>query len=130
MAKQERPQTYAEITPDIIQDWKAQTGYDELTVVNIKTKPAPPVPDGEPQPEKDLAKYARYVVIPPTRSVMDALGQHSINKNVAASNKLLIANCILGGDMAILEQDGTVYGLVLDAINKLGRDKVVELKNI
>lgn len=121
-----KPQTYAEITAEDIQGWKAKTGHENLKLVEIELEKA--VMEGEK--EISPAKFARFICVPPTRTVMDALGQHQQTKNIAASNKLLIANCVLGGDFDIMEREGGVYGLLLAEISALSRKHDAVVKNI
>ena len=98
----EKVQRYADITAAHIQDWKARHGADGLSEVLVTI---------------DDNTTARFVICKPGRTVMDAVAQHGISKNVAGSNKALISNCVLGGDMELLEKDGGVYGEVLKHIN-------------
>lgn len=92
---------YSEITPDHIRDWKARYGTDSLSEVSINL--------GE-------GKAAKFIIRKPNRSVMDAVAQHGITKNVTAANKVMINSCVLGGDMESLERDGGVYTALLKEI--------------
>lgn len=131
-----KPQTYAEITAEDIQGWKAKTGHDELELVSIEVKAAVTETVNDPDTGQDVkkeitpARVAQFICIPPTKTVMDALGQHQQSKNIAAANKLLIANCVLGGDLDIMERDGGVYGQLLSAINKLTVRKEADIKKV
>lgn len=124
-------QPFSAITPSDIQDWKARHGAEGLSEVTIK--PLPKVNYDEEGNETTIpgeGPEAKFVIKTPTRSVMDLTAQHGLNKNVTASNKVLINNCVLGGDMEIMERNGAVYSHLLNEINKLVVIKEVEVKKL
>jgi len=92
---------YSDITAEKITEWKARYGADSLSEVTVVT--------GED-------KSARFVIRKPNRSLMDAVAQHGISKNVTAANKVMINSCVLGGDMDDMERDGGVYTALLKEI--------------
>lgn len=105
---------YTDITPDQIQDWKAKHG-DVISEVAITTA------SGE---------IARFVVKPPNRHVMDAVASHAVKKDVAASNKAMLTNCVLGGDMDMIETDGGAYGALLGELRTLVEVQEVTVKKL
>ena len=120
-------QTFSDITPEMIQDWKAKHGEDSLCQIEVVVeKTENPIDQDKPVQEK----LARYIAKTPTRTVMDLVGQHGVNKDVVKGNKVLTANCILGGDMAILESNGGVYTAVLGELRKLVTTKEVRVKKL
>lgn len=114
---------FDEVTPEIIQDWKARFGDAEgcITQVNV---PITDTKDGEDGPQ------ARYFLCVPSRTVVDRVAEYGMNKELQQANKLLIANCVLGGDMDILERDGNVYEAVLNEIQKLRKSRVASVKKL
>jgi hypothetical protein len=123
--------TFADITPEDIQDMKARHGAEELSLVSIKPQPLM-VKDGD---GKETAapgdgKEAKFIIKTPGRTVLDVVGQYGLAKNVVASNKALISNCVLGGDMDVMEKDGGVYSALLAEINKLVKKKEVTVKKL
>jgi len=120
-------QKYSDITPEKIQDWKAKYGMDALQELTVVVKS-----DKKNVEDKEVVsqQLAKYIVRTPTRTVLDVVGQHGIDKDVAKSNKALIANCVLGGDMDVLEQDGGVYAAVLKQIQNLITTKEVSIKKL
>lgn len=104
---------YIDITPDQIQDLKAKHG--EIAEVEIKG---------------DAGQCARFIIKTPTRTVLDLVGQHGVKNDVFASNKVIISNCVLGGDMDMMEADGGVYAALLTEINRLIKTKEVKVKKL
>jgi len=98
-------QSYNDITPSLIQDWKAKFGPNSLREVTVDL------------PDEGL-EY-RFVLRKPGRGVMEAVATAGAKNDIAGSNKILIANCVLGGDMAAIENDAAVYLQVLDEIRQL-----------
>lgn len=98
---------YNAITPDQIRDWKAKYGANSLREVSIKVL------------EEESEEVSRFVLRKPGRSVMEAVAVAGAKNDIAGSNKILIANCVLGGDMAALENDAAVFLAVLDEIRQL-----------
>lgn len=94
-------QTFADITAEQIQDWKAKHGENSIHQATITT---------------DCGEY-NFIIRVPGRSVCQAVAK--ANSNAELQNKLLITNCLLGGDDYIFEQDGAVYLAVLDQIGLL-----------
>lgn len=116
---------FSEITPEMIQDWKAQKGADSLSQVDIKYC-AKKNEDGE-----DVkTKTASFIICTPTRTVMDVIAQHGLAKDVAKANKALISNCVLGGDMDAIEQDGGVYTSLLTKLNIKTTDYEASIKKL
>lgn len=101
-------------TEQDILDLKAKNG-DDLTMVNIK---------GEGGQE------ATFILIVPSRKVMDLVANYGQKKDVFGANKSLIANCVVAGDLAIMEKDGGVYAALLNEIRKLMKTKEVEVKKL
>lgn len=95
--------TYNDITPDQNQDWEAKYGKHRIIDLTVEV-------DG---------KEYNYVLRKPDRAVLEAMGKHAVAKNVELTNKTLIKNCVLGGDMEALDKDGSVYVEVLENLQKL-----------
>ncbi|QQV91582.1 hypothetical protein Peternella1_46 [Winogradskyella phage Peternella_1] len=94
---------FADITPEQNSQWEAKYGKHLLIDLEI---------------EVDGRTY-NYVLRKPDRAVLEAMGKHAVSKNVELTNKSLIKNCVLGGDMEALEKDGSVYVEVLEQLQKL-----------
>lgn len=105
---------FRDITPEILQDWKARHG-DRLQHITVETA------DG---------LTAQFVVRPPSRSVVDLVGQHGQSKRIVEANKVLTANCILGGDMELLEADGAVYAAIIEHIGAMMKKRAVSVKKL
>lgn len=96
--------TYQDITPDQNAQWEAQYGKNRIVDVEIETA---------------SGDTARFVLRKPNRNVMEAIGKPAAENNIAKVNQIFIANCVLGGDMESLDQDGDIYAEVLQLITKL-----------
>lgn len=101
---------FSEITPGHIINWKARYGINNLSEIEI----------GE----------SKFVVKKPNRIVLDLVGQHGNKGNVSDANKVLISNCVLGGDMDDLENDGGVYAGMLTELMKLLEKKTATVKKL
>lgn len=111
-----RPQRFSDITEDMIRDWKAKYGeyaLEELTVpLNADSS--------KPLEEQEDLVYARFIMAKPNRHTIMAISSNA--NNIAKSNEILLANCVLGGDMAAINQYGVVFGEMV----KWGREKMAE----
>jgi len=112
------PQKYADITTDHIKKWKQTKG--------VLTEEAIPLSD-EPN-----AKVAKFVVCKPTRNVLSAIIDYGKKEDVENVNKLLIANCVLGGDMEYLSEKGDtqIYLSMIEVLGKLLRPRVSKSKKL
>ncbi|WP_435135716.1 hypothetical protein [Formosa sp. A9] len=97
-------QKYSDITPEMNQEWEAKYGKTRLIDLEVQIS--------------DTETF-NFVLRKPDRPVLEAIGRHAANKDVAAANKTLINNCVLGGDMEALNKDGEVYLEVLEQLNLL-----------
>lgn len=73
---------------------------------------------------------SEFILAQPSRKVMDLLGHHGIKKDVIAANKVLVSNCVVAGDNALLESDGSVYTTILSEIRKLVATKEIKVKKL
>ncbi|MCZ2393416.1 MAG: hypothetical protein LC105_06150 [Chitinophagales bacterium] len=106
-----KPQTFREITPDQIRDWKAKFGEYALEEIAIPLNQY----GDEEITEEDIV-FARFVVCTPNRNVILAATKHSAN--IEKANQILIENCVLGGDMQTIEQYGAVYTKIIEWAEK------------
>ncbi|CDF80570.1 hypothetical protein BN863_28580 [Formosa agariphila KMM 3901] len=106
-------QKYTDITQDMNLQWEAKFGKKRISDLSIETS------DGE---------TVNFVIRKPDRQVLEAMGKHAAVKNVSATNKVLISNCVLGGDMEALEKDGEVYIEVLAQLNMLKQQAKATVK--
>lgn len=97
-------QKHSDITKDMNLDWEARYGKHRIIDLEVVLS------EGE--------SY-NFVLRKPDRAVLEAMAKHAANKDVAATNKSLINNCVLGGDMEALNKDGEVYLEVLNKLNLL-----------
>lgn len=115
-------QKFSEITKTQISDWKKTKG--KLKQISI------------PLDENDFdgkGETADFIICAPTRNVLSALAHHGQEKNIDKINELLIANCVLGGDMKYLDADNgdtAIFLSVLDEVGKLMEKKRVISKTL
>lgn len=110
---EQQAQRYADITADMIQGWKAKYGVDALMEYGVKVSDT---------------RTAKFVLKEPSQNVVVAIGDKKNDET--AANKILIANCILGGDMGDLENSASVYLTMLEQCNKLMNRKPVTVKKL
>jgi hypothetical protein len=106
---------YSEVTPDLIQEWKAKYGASNIFEAAVEST------DGENH---------NYIIRTPSRTVMDATAELGSKKDYKGANKVLISNCVLAGDDQALENDGGIYGALLEELAKLQRKKTVAVKKL
>lgn len=97
-------QKHSDITSDMNLEWEAKYGKSRIIDLEVKVS------------DKETFKF---VMRKPDRAVLEAIGKHAAKKDVQAANKVLISNCVLGGDMEALNKDGEVYLEVLEQLNLL-----------
>lgn len=114
---QQKPQRYADITPEMIQDWKAKHGQYSLSEVAIDIAEV----DG-----KNV--QAKFIIAIPNQETFYAINDN--NNDAAKANKLIIGNCVLGGDMDYIDKDAQVYAAVLNNCAALLREKPSVVKKL
>lgn len=92
-----------DITQEEIDAWKAKYGKNSLTQVSVES-------NGE--------NY-EFIIKRPGRTVLDAIAEYGMKKEVTKANKVMVTSCVLAGDMEAMENDGAVYGAVLQEISAL-----------
>ena len=115
-------QKFTEITKTMIADWKKTKG--KLKEISISL-------DDESFDKN--SKVAKFIICPPTRGTLSAIGHYGQEKNIDKVNELLLSNCVLGGDMKYLDEatgDTAVFLSVLDEVGKLMEKKRVTSKNL
>jgi hypothetical protein len=104
-------ETFKDISPEQIKDWKAKFGSKNIKIITVKTD------DG------DSVFYAKR----PDRKALQAIASYG-EKNIEKATNIIIG-CVLGGDLFDLEHDGRVYTKVTEAIFKLTQNAETEIKN-
>lgn len=100
-------------TSEQIKDLKAKHG--EIFLVEMKG---------------DDNQSASFIIKTPSRKVLDLVAHHGVKKDVFASNKALISNCVIEGDLELMESDGGIYTALLEQIQKLIKKKETEVKKL
>ncbi|WP_417366894.1 hypothetical protein [Flavobacterium beibuense] len=70
-----------------------------------------------------------YLVKRPSRSVIDAVAEKGKKEDVNGITKLMFG-CILEGDMKALDNDASIYQVLIQKISELSRNAKAELKKI
>lgn len=99
-----KPQRYSEISEDMIRDWKAKYGDHSLEELSVLLN--------EGVEDENAEIYARFVVKVPSRHEMEVMEANS--KDSAKVNKILVENCVLGGDLDAIDKYGFVYAKILE----------------
>lgn len=108
-----KKKSYSELTPEDIQNLKAI--HKNISSVTIKG---------------DDDQVANFIIKTPSSMVLDLVGHHGMKKDLLASNKALISNCVVAGDIDMMEADGGIYAALLKEINKLVKSKEVTVKKL
>lgn len=101
---------FSAITADTIQNWKARCGADNLREITIDN--------------------FKFILRTPSRTVIDLVAQHGNDKKVIEANKVLISNCVLGGDIDEMENDGSIYTELLSEIRNLLTKRKATVKKL
>lgn len=113
------PQTFKEITKEQIAIWKkTKTGLKEISI---------PLTDEVNGPK------ASFIICKPTRNLLPVITQYGKEENIEALNRLLVTNCVLGGDMLYMDDesgDMAIYLAVLEEVGKQMQAKGVTSKSI
>lgn len=83
--------------------------------------------------EDEDQQEANFIIIPPSRNVINASGKSALDKDISKVNDIMIKNCVLGGDMKYLDpeyKDQTVFLFVLAEIGKLQKVREGSLKKL
>ena len=99
----------------LIQEWKGRYGEHNISQVDITL---------------DNDKVETYIIRKPGRKEIEAVGQHSINKDVSKANNVLIANCVLHGNKELIETDGDVYATILEQLSFLMKKREATIKKL
>lgn len=117
-------QAFKDITDSVKAEWRAKYG-DEVEVVVIPVKKG----DRDPKGEK-----ARFVVVPPTRNVVQAAGEYATEEKHEQADKVLMGNCVLGGDMKWLEPEPVgrdrIYRTVLKKLTEMLTEKRASVEKL
>lgn len=116
-----RPQRFADITPEMIQDWKAKYGEKSLRQIDV------PDEEGEDEQETILGSF---VVRTPSRSAYDSIMEKQQKSDYVGVVKALVTNCVLGGDLEAMEQDSRLYSCLGEELSKLLQSRKAVVKKL
>ncbi|MNS03121.1 hypothetical protein D3C72_344490 [compost metagenome] len=108
------PRKFSEVTPSMIQDWKAKHNLTSLEQIDI-------INDG--------VTYS-FIIKKPSRTAVDLMAQKGIDREVVETNKILIANTVLGGDLDAMEADGGIYQALLQKLTLKVKDYQATVKKL
>lgn len=112
----EKKTKFKDITKEDISSWKKTKG--KLSEISI---PLDDDLDGE---------CARFIICKPTKNLLPAITEYGKKEEVDKLNNLLVANCVLGGDMDYLDSDIDVYLAVIEEVGKLMQAKRVTSRSL
>lgn len=110
-----KPQVFSDITPDMIQDWKAKYGQEALSELAI------------PLGDEESESVARFVMRVPDRNTATAMSQ--IKDEVKATN-MLLENTVCGGDMEYIDKYAYVWAEVVRHASSMVEAKGSTLKKL
>lgn len=113
-----RPRTFVEITEAHIHEWKSK-GRENLREISV------PLDDDI----LDEDNSAKFIICSPSRPVLNSATKYSAEKDFDRANKVLLNNCLLGGDfdslktlrieLAVLEKIGQTLDTKSTKVKKL-----------
>ena len=66
-------------------------------------------------------KKAKFVICNPPRNILPSITEYGKQQNIDKINEVLIANCVLGGDMEYLDSEDGDTQVFLGVIEELGK---------
>ena len=73
---------------------------------------------------------AYFIIKKPSKSLVHLISSKEYKDNADKTNEAIIANCVLAGDMELLENDASVYTGVIEQLAGLITASKVELKKV
>jgi len=121
MANEKKAQKNNEISENQIAEWKKNKSNVKEICIKID--------------EADMsvnAEVAKFIICAPSRKIQEALNEYAANKDIDSINKLLVTNCVLGGDMDYLSEDSdlSIYLAVLEEVGKLMKKQRVTSRRL
>ena len=86
------------------------------------------VPSKFDESEEDDPCY--FLVKKPSKALITMLGSKEYKDNPENANNALISNCVLAGDMEILENDSSVFTGLIEKLVNLSNVTKVQLKKV
>lgn len=83
--------------------------------------------DKEGKPDQEPAYF---LIKKPNKILLDMLGGNEYKKDAEAANKAMLDNCVLKGDMELMENDASVYTALLENLANLVQAQKVTLKKL
>jgi hypothetical protein len=114
-------------TPDQIQAWKAKYGEDLIREIEVV------IAESEFDEKGALTKpeeWGQYIVRIPGRTEVEVMAQHMVNKDITKHNAVLVSNCVLHGDMDLLNRDARVFSGVVSELGKLVAVRKTRVKKL
>ncbi len=121
MANDKKSEKINEVSEAQLADWKKTKSNIREISISI-----------DEDDMSDDAEVAKFIICAPTRKLQEAINKYAADKNIDAINKLLVTNCVLGGDMQYLSEDGDlgIYLAVLEEVGKLMKKQRVNSKRL
>ena len=86
------------------------------------------VPSKFDESEEDDPCY--FLVKKPSKALLTMLGSKEYKDDSEKANNALISNCVLAGDMEMLENDSSVFTGLIDKLINLSNVTKVQLKKV
>lgn len=112
---------FSDIPSEQIEEWKNKY-KGMVSLLEVEMNDEDDISDDIP--------IARFIVRRPSRNTMDAVGELGVKREITKANKALITNCVLGGDMEVLDSDGSVYAAVIDSLERMMTVRKRSLKKL
>lgn len=73
---------------------------------------------------------AYFLIKKPNKALVDMLGSKEYKNDTDKANQAIIKNCVIAGDMELMENDASVYTGVLEQLAGLVQSSRVALKKV
>ena len=104
--------------------------FSESVVEDFKLKHPHGLRIIEIYPEEDSAEPLKYLVKKPSKALVYLLSSKEYENDIQASSDAMIANCVLAGNLDILEQDASIFTELTSRIGDLMKGARSELKKV
>ena len=102
--------------------------FSESVVEDFKLKYPHCLKVVEIYPDEDTEEPLKFLIKKPSKSLVYLLSSKEFDENIQKSSDAMIANCVLAGNMEILEDDAAVFSELVATISSLMKGARTELK--
>lgn len=102
--------------------------FSESVLEDLKLKYPYGLKIVEIYPDEETTEPIKYIIKKPSKSLVYLLSSKEFEGNMQSSSDAMIANCVLAGDLKILEDDASMFTELVGRIGEMMKSARSELK--